>query len=457
MGTVTVTVLGLTLVGMLFGALFGLLRGRDRALLRLALVILSAALALALRGVVVDAVMNVSIEGATLQATLMESFSSDGAGIPEGLRNLIFVLIEIVIGFVSYFVLLFALRFLTWMLFFPFLKLIIRKFENKRVRNILAEKGTENTESVIVDAAASAEPTVKNASGGAEAEPNRKITRKDRKMYVKKHRGIGALVGLLQGVLLAYFLLAPMTCLLTQVDRIASVKIGGEALLEMPEDVGLSEYSESAIGKIYNTTGHWFYNMMATATDADGNAVSLDSTLNSVGVIMEVADIAVSLEDDLKILGDEDAEPEEVISVLNSLGDKLVTVGGSMEELDDGIVNMIKDLATEMSGQDISQEELDEMLEMLTPEFFVQAGNGVKAFAEYEQVKLDGNALSQDQANDIVDKAYDCLTIIEAVEIEVNEADKATFKTAIDSVDGVTDEDKEKLYGFFGIQTAPAP
>lgn len=465
MGTIALVVLGLTLAGMLFGALFGLIRGRDRAILRLTLVILSVVLALALRGVVVDTVMNLNIDGATLQETLTESFASEDGSIPEGLQNLIFALIEILIGFVAYFILLFVLRFLTWFFLFPFLKLIIRKIEKKRALRILNENLAakeapaaeadealaENGEAVTENAPENAEPVEEAAP--AKAEPIRKISRKERKKLVKKHRGLGALVGLVQGIVLAYFLFAPLTCLVSQVNDIANLKMNGEPLFEIPEEIGLAEYTESAPGKIYKSTGGWLYNMMTTTTDADGNEVSLEGTLDSIGVIMEVADVTVSLEDDLKILEDENAEPEEVIAALDSLGDKLISVGNSMDELDDSTMDMIKDLVTEMGGEDVSQEEMDEMLEMLTPEFFVQAGNGIKAFAEYEQVKLDGAELTQDKANEIVNKAYECITIIEAVEFDVNDGDKAEFKTAIDSISNISNEDKDALYGVFGIET----
>lgn len=442
MGIVTLVVLGLTLVGMAFGALFGLIRGRDRALLRLGLIILSVILALALRGTVVDFVMNFEIDGATLQETMLESFTSEDASIPAGLQNLIFALLEILIGFVAYFILLFALRFLTWFFLFPFLKLIIRKIEKKRALKLWAANAAENVSNESnPEAAPEAEkPTVK------------KLTRKERKKLVKKHRGMGALVGLVQGIFLAYFLFAPLTCLATQFNQIANVKIDGELLLEIPEDVGLAEYTESIPGKIYKTTGGWLYNMMTTTTDADGNEVSLESTLDSVVVILDVADAATSLEDEIKILEDENAEPEEVISALNSLGDKLVSIGNSMEDLDENTMDMITDLVTEVAGEELSDEEMDELIEMLTPEFFVKAGGGIKAFAEYEQVKLDGTELTQEQANNIASNAYNCITFIEGMELDVNDEDKAKFESAIEAIDGISAEDKDALFNVFGIQ-----
>ena len=121
MGIITLAVLGLTLLGMAFGALFGFLRGRERALLRLVLVVISAFLALASRGVILDTLMNINIEGATLKETISAAFSSGDIQLPATMTNLIFAFIEIIVGFIAYFIMLFVLRFLTWLLVFPFL------------------------------------------------------------------------------------------------------------------------------------------------------------------------------------------------------------------------------------------------------------------------------------------------------------------------------------------------
>ena len=399
MGTITLAVLILTLSGMAFGALFGFIRGRERALLRLVLVIISATLAIVLRGVIFDAVMNIDVGGSTLNEALTSGLSSGDTVIPEGLKNLILALFEIVVGFVSYFILLFTLRFLTWLLVFPFLKLIIRRFESEYAGN----------------------------------------------------KGQGALIGVAQGLLVSYFLFAPLTCLLTQVNRIASLEINGNALLEIPDEIGIDEYTESFIGKFYSTTGHWYYDIMTTTTDANGNKVSLDSTLDSVAVILEVANVASSLEDDLKIFNDENATPEEKINSINSLADKLIYVGTSLGEIDESTKNMIEDLLIEMSGEDASQEDIDEMLDNLSPELFTQAGNAMKTYAEYEQIKLDGATLEQDKADEIVKNAYSAIDLVGEAELEVNEADKATFKAAIDSNEDIAAEDVEKMYKIFGI------
>lgn len=455
MGTITLIVLAVTAIGLGFGALFGLMRGRDRALLRLGLIILSAILAIALRGVVVDFVMGIEFDGSTLKESLLDSFGSD-AEIPEKLQNLVVTLVEILVGFVAYFVLLYVLRFLTWILLFPFLKLIIRKFENKRLIKILTQNAndipdepieneeTENVESATTD---SAPDTIVLPKG------------KERKKLIKKHRGYGALIGLAQGILLSFFLFAPLTCLTTQVEQIASAKIGGETLLEIPEEIGITEYSESFIGKFFSTTGRWYYNLIMSTTDENGNKVSLSNTLDSAVVILDIADAALTLEDDLNILQKEDARPEEVISALNNISGKLIDIGNSMEEIDEGTIDIIKDLVTTAAGTELSEEDMKKLTEQLTPELFVEAGNGIGAFAEYEQIKLDEVEMTPDQASEIINKTYQCMTIVEILQdekvvLEVEDGDKAQFKNAIDAIPNVSVENKDSLYSIFGIQSA---
>lgn len=423
----SISVLGLTIVALFFGMIFGLIRGRGRAFVRLILVVVCAVLALALRGVVVEFVMNLTIDGVTLRDTLLESFSQDGASMPASMQNLIFALIEIVIGFASYFILLFTLRFLSWIFIFPFLKIIIRKIEKKRARNAYEE-----------------------ANQGADFYS---LSRRERKKLAKKQRrrGAGALIGLVQGILVAYFLFAPLTGLLIQVDKIANIEIEGEAAVTLPEEVDITEYTESTIGKIYGATGHWFYNIMTTTTDADGNEISLEGTLDSLTTLLDVVNTTSSLSDDIQKINDPEATPNERIEALIKLGDKLIAVGNSMEEVDEGIMSIIKDAVTEMGGEDVSDEELDQMIDMLSSEFFIDAGQGLKAFASYEQLKLDGEQLTSEKAKDIAEKAYKVLELAVGVELEVKPEHKGIFKTAIESIEGITAEEKQDMFNVFGI------
>ena len=461
MGYITLAVLVLTAVGAGFGALFGLIRGRERALLRLALVILSVILALVLRGAVVDTAMTLEIDGESLQETLMEEFSSGEEELPEGVQNLIFALIEILIGFAAYFVLLFSLRFLTWFFLFPFLKLIIRGVEKRRAIKRWREFNETPSESVSENGE-SVEAPVEVAFV--------KSTRKQRKKFVKKHRGWGALVGLVQGLLLAYFLLAPITCLVTQADNLlttlSEVEMDGEPLVEMPEipeEIGLSEYTNSVICKIYNTTGGWFYGILTSTTDADGNEVSLDKLIDSAVVIVGVANSAMSLEEDFKIFENENATDEEIIEAVHNIGDKIIEIGNSMKEIDENTMNTLTGLIVDFAGEEAPKEELEKFTEILTPETLVQAGNGIKSLATYAEIKNEDKTVTPDDAAEIVDGLNQCLPFIDAIEgiveedlsedlvLEIDDEDKDVFRNAIEGLDGASAENKDALKKIFGL------
>lgn len=456
--TISTIVLAITAIGLLFGALFGLIRGRDRAILRLVLVIVSVILALALRGAVVDTIMNLEIDGESIQETLMEEFSSGEDALPEGLQNLIFALIEIVAGFAVYFVLLFLLRFVTWFFLFPFLKLIIRSIEKKRAIKLWNER----KEAAVTEGDESSS-NIENITD--------KPTRKERKKLVKKHRGWGALVGLVQGILLAYFLFAPITCLISQAETIVTslgeLEIDGEPVLnpdDIPDEIGLFEYTSSVPGKIYASTGGWLYSIMTTTTDADGKEVSLEVLLDSATVIIQVADTAMSLEEEISILQKEDVTDEEIIEAVNSIGDKIIAIGNSMEELDEDTVDMLTDIIVEAAGEDAPKEEIDKFVEILTPENLVQAGNGIKSLATYAEIKNEDRAVTAEDAKQIVGGINSFLPIIDAVEevaeedlsedfvLEIDDEDKAVFSAAIEGLEGASADDKEALYKIFGIE-----
>ena len=67
----------------------------------------------------------------------------------------------------------------------------------------------------------------------------------------------------------------------------------------------------------------------------------------------------------------------------------MISLGTSMSELDYNTKEIINDLFRETDGENTNQEEIDDILEILTPELFTQAGHAMKSYAEYEQVKLE--------------------------------------------------------------------
>ncbi len=119
----TTAVLAGTLVTLIVGVLLGLLRGMRRSVLRLALLVLCLVLALAICPAVSETVMNVKIsDGKTLETLLTENFSNGG----EAAVDIVVPIAQILAKLIAFIMLFGILQFVTWIIVFPILKLILR-------------------------------------------------------------------------------------------------------------------------------------------------------------------------------------------------------------------------------------------------------------------------------------------------------------------------------------------
>ena len=126
MSYLTIGVLAFTLFFILTSTLLGLLRGRNRALLRLILVLVSAVASIFLIGVFTPLILNIKIQGQPIKEAINSAFNSGETQLPEKLQQVIFALIEIIIGVAVFFLTFFLLRFITWALFYPILKIFVK-------------------------------------------------------------------------------------------------------------------------------------------------------------------------------------------------------------------------------------------------------------------------------------------------------------------------------------------
>lgn len=125
----TTAVLAGTLVTLIVGVLLGLLRGMRRSVLRLALLVLCLVLALAICPAVSETVMNVKIsDGKTLETLLTENFSNGG----EAAVDIVVPIAQILAKLIAFIMLFGILQFVTWIIVFPILKLILRPLIGRR-------------------------------------------------------------------------------------------------------------------------------------------------------------------------------------------------------------------------------------------------------------------------------------------------------------------------------------
>ena len=131
-GEFSIIVMGFTIACVVLGFLLGMLRGRNRSILRFVIVLGCAVGAFFLKDVLIETAMSLEIEGQTLKDTLVATMS-ETAELPEYLSQLIVSLVEVIVGLVCFLVLFFALQFFSWIILFPILKIFVRREGKKKI------------------------------------------------------------------------------------------------------------------------------------------------------------------------------------------------------------------------------------------------------------------------------------------------------------------------------------
>lgn len=416
MGYLTLGILGFTALALFFGMLVGCMRGRNRALLRLLLLVLTVVLAFALRPTVCKTVLELEIpvDGSTqtvrvfIGDTLSEAFEGET---PEALEELCFALAEIAVGLVAFFLLFIVIRLISWMIIFPILKIFVKKGKKRR-------------------------------------------------------RGIGALVGLLQGALIAFVICAPITGLIVQADKLSKVEMEGKPLFEIPEEIGVSEYLASAPGGAYQKAGGWFFNLLTSTESQSGTKVSIEDACDVISASGTILSKTEQLADSLGGITAEGATPEERVDALKGVGDTLIEIGESIDTLSGDAKELAEELigslATSLGveGSELPPEVSELISELDFDEMDLRAaGESVNAIASVIE-KDDAEPITEDEASTIVDgiaKNAFLLDLIPTEEgedvptlIELPEADAATVESAISS-STLTSEQKDMLRALLGI------
>lgn len=417
MGYIYLGILAFTGISLLFGWLFGLMRGKNRAILRLVLILISVVVAVIARKTVVGIVMNLDLGGQTIPDIINEALNSGETQLPQAIQDIIFALVEIIIGLVSFFVVLLALSFVTWLIVFPICKIFVRKGAKKRVF-------------------------------------------------------AGGFVGLLQGLVIAFVVCAPLTGIIIQVDKVAGVQMQGKPLFEIPAEVGTDEYIASAPGKIYDATGSWFFDIVTSTKDASGKNISIDDTCDVVVAVAGIADSVTQLTSKVDSMTSETATPQEKVDTMKSVGDSLVEIGNNLENLSgdaqaivNDLVSSVKEMITESAGGESLPPEIEDLLSDFKVEDLklASAGHAINGIANYIEKTSDEfettEPVTQEDVNNIVNGLADNSFIVDLIVgegesapqiIEVSEENKAMFENAVNNT-SIDEAQKNTLRELFGI------
>ena len=332
MNYITLGIVGLSILLLGTGALYGMSRGLKRSSVRLSLVLISIVLAVLLRKTFVNIFMDISIGGETLNEVLVSALN-EGEALPPSMQNLVFALVEILIGLVAYFVIFAAINFLTLIIVFPILKIFIKKEEPKR-------------------------------------------------------KGFGAIIGLVQGAILAFAFCSPVTGLIIQVDKLSQVKMDGETFIEIPAEIGIDDYVKSFPCKVYDKTGGWFFDLLTTTKTDDGTKVSIEDTVDVVLTVTDIANTATELSDSIDLMTNA-TTPQEQILAMKNLGDSLIEIGNSIDNLSDDAREMVNGLIDSVKDMLSKEGETDPALEEALANFDINsidlsgAGSAMKGIATY--------------------------------------------------------------------------
>ena len=403
MDILSTILLGITVYFLFFGIIFGLARGALRSAVRLVTLGIGIAVAWFGRKAFVAAILNMKIDGQSFKG-LLEEATAEAGGAGAAIADVLLALVESLLVVVVFIVAVLALKLITAIVFF-IIKFFLPKGE-------------------------------------------------------KKGAGIGALIGLVQGALLAFFICVPLNGLLGNISQIMSLEIGGEPVLpaetkaEMKE-IGLDfeKYNESAIANLYTTVGDGFYKKLASS-EVDGKKVSLSGTVEAVeagtkfvGALEKVSEIDMSN-------GLTTESREELMSTFKELD----AIKNDMSpEAKETINTLISAVVKEAAGTEEIPAEVTEILDNLdfAEVNFEKEGGMVLDFMDYAEKGEESEVTPTDLVNSLAESTVILPMIEDMVEaenesLELPEEDKAEIEAAINQLADA--EKAETLRKIFGLK-----
>ena len=458
-------VLALTVAPIVFSILLGLIRGSRRSLLRLILVLLCAVLAFVLCGVVaekalktdVSAVVNGEEVGTmTLEEYIQQMLGED----MQDMSEFIVPIVQSIVKVVMFLVLFELFKLLTWIIVYPLCKLFVKP---------------------------------------------KRVTDSDGHTRKKKRRLIGAVVGLVQGVVVALCICIivngfigisyELTTAMNEMSEMSGESGNGGEEVAMLSDEGdegaqegsildsvdlktmISEYNESIFGKMYNAIGTKPFTLISSVKVSDDKTITLTGQVEALGGLVKIAKEFTAItelnfenfyaDDNItkltnildNVQGIKDALSDEARDTVNSL----ITTAGKSLGIDTSILDkfMTVDLSKEAEAFKKLAEYKDKDLSELTiedAEAIVSAlGNSdlmLDMLAEQGGIDL-GNGLSDEQ-RDKIDEALEELVSKGEITQENMEKIRDIFKLDdVDSNGGELPEIEDTLgYARFNVAYA---
>ncbi len=396
-------VLGGTLVSVAVGALLGLFRGMRRSILRAALLVFCFVLSLALCGAISNSIVNIKIsDGKTLEDLLASSFSEGG----EAVTDIVLPMAQAFAKVIAFVVIFGLLQFITWILVYPILKLVLRPLVGRRAHARL----------------------------------------------------LGMAVGAACGLFVAFAVYSPINGLLTEASKLASIDLSSvtsdsasgsqDDPMKEVKDSGITEYGNSGISKFYSGIGGGFYRSLSTVENKDGEKVTISDQIDALSAAAKLATKAAALKNV--------TNPDGSINVesVRELAKALTEMGELTPEAKKALGGMVKS-ATESLGDDVP-----DAIKNLDIDSIDFANEGELLLTAADVMENEGNMENVDMTklvNDCSKSTVILGTLVESnVTIPVDEEKRAEVDAAIADLESKTGDeavDEEtiaKLKALFG-------
>lgn len=262
-----------------------------------------------------------------------------------------------------------------------------------------------------------------------------------------KKRGLGALVGLAQGALIALCVCIPLNGLIMDTHKVADLKIDGESLISdeinatlLDAGIDFDAYEGSIVCRFYSTVGNGFYRVLSTGKNASGKSVSLGDYVSAAVVATEIAE-------ELATLGELDFSEgmtKENYDAVMDLCKNLNTIKGDMDEEAKHALNDMITAASDILGDDASDatKEFLKTFDITTVDFEAE---GEILTDLYEYTERTGEVSASELIEDLA-KSSLCLPVLENITkdqpIELPDSVKGEVKTAIENL---SDEDAKEV------------
>ena len=361
------------------GFLFGFIKGMARSIFSLILVVACFVIILITKGNIVNFITHMNVGGQSLHDALTSALSqTEGMA---GLVDKLVPLIEIILGIVAFIVGFIALYLVSRIIYF-IVKFFIR--------------------------------------------PN------------KKRRLLGALFGVVQGLVMAFVICVPINGVLLEVNKLSKVEVNGEQILSL-ESLGFDEYEESPICNVLSSVGGGVFKSIASTTTDDGRVLTLSGQIDSVVTVVKIAEQVTKLPE---VNFEEGLTTESVQGVTDILRSLEEIKSESSEEVLETVDELISS-AVDMFGEEI---QIDIDLSQLSVKEINFENEAVLVETVYELA--ENESLDNVEDLDAVIEAFANSTLVlpvvelalEDTEINLPEDVKEELITSIDKL-----EDEEKI------------